>query len=63
MEWDDLYKVIAREAQREFENSMMGVCRVADAEWLGRRIASQVCRALWKYGETVVVGPDEGCSE
>jgi hypothetical protein len=63
MEWDDLHRLIAREAQHEFENSMMGVCRVADSEFLGNRIASEVCRALWRHGETVMIGPDEGCSQ
>lgn len=63
MEWDDLHRVIAREAQHEFENSLYRICRVADPEFLGQRIASEVCRSLARHGETVVIGPDEGCSQ
>lgn len=44
--WFDVHKIIAREAQAEFERSVSGTYPLADSGLVGIRIASRVCRAL-----------------
>lgn len=59
LDWNEVHKIIRREAQAEFERSVTGPMLITNRERLGHRIASRACSALLHFQQYLEEHQDE----